>query len=62
MNTSPMSARPRTARSPVVKRYIRNVTSAAPTAGPSQWRVPPSAAIRITYSAAQAENVSAAVT
>ena len=38
------------------------MTAVAPTAGPSQCRVPPSAAIRITLSAIQPEKVSPTVT
>ena len=59
---APMSARFRTALSPPVSDCVSAVTMTAPSAGPYQKRVPPSAAIMIASTASPTANVSATVT
>ena len=59
---APISARFRIARWPPVSDCVSEVTMRAPSAGPYQMRVPPSAAIMIASTASPTENVSATVT
>ena len=62
INTAPVVALPASARSPLVNAYNSAVITVAPTAGPAQWRVPPSTLIRMTVSGTLIENTSAVVT
>src|SRR6185369_6231782 len=58
----PTAARPATAKSPAVKTYSSPVMTVAPTAGPSQCRVPPNTLINTTVSGTNTEKVSPTVT
>ena len=62
MRMAPTSARPSTGAWPAVNAYSSDVMTIAPIAGPSQWRVPPSALISTTLTASAMEKVSATVT
>ncbi len=62
ISTAPTAALPASAWSPLVNAYSRAVITVAPTAGPAQWRVPPSTLISTTVSGTVIENVSLAVT
>ena len=59
---TPTAALPATAWSPAVKTYSSAVIAAAPTAGPAQWRVPPSTLISTTVSGTVMVKVSPTVT
>src|SRR3546814_5546304 len=57
---TPTAALPAIGLLPAVKKYIRQVMATAPTAGPAQWRVPPSTLISTTVSGTTMVKVSPA--
>ena len=61
-NTAPNTARPITGELPVENTYNKPVMATAPTAGPAQYRVPPSTLISTTVSGTVMLKVSPTVT
>ena len=59
---TPTIALPATAKLAAVKLYSSSVMATAPTAGPAQWRVPPSTLISTTVSGTVMVNTSPTVT
>ncbi len=59
---TPIIALPATARFEPVNAYSSSVIATAPTAGPAQWRVPPSTLISTTVSGTVIVNTSPTVT